>query len=124
MTADFPKVFDFKMVEGRDTCIATPGTALIPLSLAKKMFGEGGDYVGRKFGDNTSWYLVVGGVYEDFPKNSLLASNPVIQLPSPNIKERCEKDHSEISYRAYFKLDDPKNVDFFFRRACKIAMVA
>lgn len=107
VSADYPKVFSFEMLEGDIESINDPQNALIPLSLAEKWFGKNTEYVGKKFGDEASWFLVVGGVYRDFPKNTFL-SNGVYQLPS-NHFSNYEKDWSEVSFGCWVRLDDPKN---------------
>ena len=107
VTADYPKVFSFEMLEGNIESISDPQKALIPLSLAEKWFGKNTGYVGKKFGDEASWFLVVGGVYRDFPENTFL-SNGIYQLPAPNLAW-TENNWIETSYGCYVRLDDPKN---------------
>ena len=107
VTADYPKVFSFEMLEGDIESISDPQKALIPLSLAEKWFGKNTGYVGKKFGDEASWFLVVGGVYRDFPENTFL-SNGIYQLPTPNFAYR-ENDWAEGGAGIYVRLDDPKN---------------
>ena len=66
------KVFTFDLIEGDTAAIHDPDKVFIPLSLAKKLFGETGPYVGRRCGETGKWEAYVGGVYRDFPTNSQL----------------------------------------------------
>lgn len=71
-TEGMPEVFTFDFVEGDASCYSDPTYAFLPLSLAEKLFGKGGNYVGRRVGVKDGWSVVVGGVYRDFPTNSIL----------------------------------------------------
>ena len=66
------EVFTFNLIEGDTAAIHDPNNVFIPLSLARKLFGESGPYVGRRFGEKDFWEVCVGGVYRDFPTNSQL----------------------------------------------------
>ncbi|MBR4846222.1 MAG: ABC transporter permease, partial [Bacteroidaceae bacterium] len=66
------EVFTFDFIEGGTTAISDPNNVFIPLSLAKKLFGETGPYVGRRCGERNKWEAYVGGVYRDFPSNTQL----------------------------------------------------
>ena len=66
------EVFTFDLIEGDTAAIHDPDKVFIPLSLAKKLFGETGPYVGRRCGETGKWEACVGGVYRDFPTNSQL----------------------------------------------------
>lgn len=71
-------MFDFEMVEGQAGCLKEGENVLIPASMARKLFGDE-PAVGRRlnideaiWGKKTGGYLVVGGVYKDFPGNTQL----------------------------------------------------
>lgn len=76
---DIVKLFDFKMVEGNASCLAQGyEQALIPQSMAHRLFGDS-PAVGkmirieeRIFSKEDCTFLTVGGVYEDFPRNTQL----------------------------------------------------
>ena len=57
------EVFTFNLIEGDTAAIHDPNNVFIPLSLAKKLFGESGPYVGRRFGEKDFWEVCVGGAY-------------------------------------------------------------
>lgn len=76
--ADITRMFSFKMREGRADCLSAPEKALIPESMARRMFGDG-SAIGQKLVPDGGIrskpnidFLVVGGVYEDFPVNTQL----------------------------------------------------
>ncbi len=66
------EVFTFDLIEGDTAAIHDPTKVFISLSLAKKLFGEAGPYVGRRCGETGKWEAYVGGIYRDFPTNSQL----------------------------------------------------
>ncbi len=70
---DFAEIFDFDMVEGRREALQEPGQVLIPESMARKFFGSESAY-GRSitFTSNRDTTMTVGGVYRDFPRNTLV----------------------------------------------------
>ena len=113
VTPGYAKVFTFDMIEGAVDSLCSPDLAIIPLSLAEKLYGKRKSYLNETFGDNQSWVLRVGGVYRDFPKNSMI-ENLVYQTPNENIlMARYAQDWSEYSYYGYLKLDrstDPKQL--------------
>lgn len=76
-------MFDFEMVEGQAGCLKEGENVLIPASMARKLFGDE-PAVGRRlnideaiWGKKTGGYLVVGGVYKDFPGNTQLNKSSI-----------------------------------------------
>lgn len=77
----YPEIVDmfrFEMVEGSADCLKNMENALIPESMARKFFGNDAA-VGRRlnmeeniWSKDTDGFLVVGGVYKDFPGNTQL----------------------------------------------------
>ena len=70
---DFTEIFDFNMAEGRRETLGEPGQVFIPQSLAHRYWGNE-SALGKKlvFTNKSDTTLTVGGVYRDFPKNTLV----------------------------------------------------
>lgn len=67
---DFAEIFDFQMVEGEREALARPGNIILPKSVAERLFGDGNALDKTIIlGDTT---MTVGGVYRDFPRNTLV----------------------------------------------------
>lgn len=71
-------MFRFEMLEGRADCLKDGENVLIPESMARKFFGHD-PAVGKRlnmeesmWGKKANGFLVVGGVYKDFPGNTQL----------------------------------------------------
>ncbi|WP_294596871.1 ABC transporter permease [uncultured Rikenella sp.] len=85
---DFAEIFDFDMVEGRREALAEPGQVVIPQSMARKFFGDE-SACGRRiiFTSTADTVMTVGGVYRDFPRNTLVQNvayygiNPTVWKP-------------------------------------------
>lgn len=107
---DVVNVFGFKMITGSSDCIESPDKALIPASLAKKMFGTV-DVVGRAIeNQNTLWLacgnsFTVGGVYADFPSNTQLKN--VVYLKMNDIQKG---EMNACNFLGYFRVTDGTNV--------------
>ncbi|MDR2809226.1 MAG: ABC transporter permease [Tannerellaceae bacterium] len=104
----FPDVFTPDMLEGSDRALDDPEKALIPESLARKLFADepatGKQLIGR---DKT---YTVGGVFRDFPAN---ASTPnVIYLPIP--PEENAHNWGNWNYLAYLRVNEPENAEGLF----------
>lgn len=112
----FTDVFRFDMTEGSDKALNEPNKILLPESLARKMFGSE-SAVGRVLEprethsmmaglfEEKSGRLVVGGVYKDFPKNSIVEN--VIYKP---MDEKENAHHwGNSSYYFYIRLDSPES---------------
>lgn len=84
-TEGFVRMFGFEFVEKvPGEPLASRGDAVIPLSLAEKVFGKGTGAVGKKIesaGDGR--VFTVTGVYRDFPSNCSLA-NGLYSLLDPD----------------------------------------
>lgn len=70
---DFAEVFDFDMVEGTREALQNPGTVFLPQSIARRYWGDA-SAVGRTivFSADSDSTMTVGGVYRDFPGNTLV----------------------------------------------------
>lgn len=75
---DITRMFDFRLTEGSADCLANMEMVLIPESMARKFFGSESALGQRLNLEEVIWnkqkdgFLVVGGVYKDFPGNTQL----------------------------------------------------
>lgn len=105
ITPDYTQIFDFDMVEGKAGSLEIPGTVLIPESVARKFF-EGEEVVGRKLEmGKASWSI--GGVYKDFPANSVVGNNMYRGI---SLNENTDQWNSRM-YQLYVLLDSPQSKD-------------
>lgn len=80
----FTEVFDFEMIEGTTSALEEPNAVLIPQSMAHKVFGtesaigqslyEKENHCEMTFFTNKPTSYVVGGVYRDFPRNTIVSN--------------------------------------------------
>lgn len=105
ITPEYASVFDFQMLEGKIESLDNPGYVLIAQSQAEKFFGDE-PAVGKQLtADKLSF--VVGGVYKDFPQNSVV-QNAVYR----RIGEKENQDNWNANgYQLYVLLDDPSKKD-------------
>ncbi|WP_288737666.1 ABC transporter permease [uncultured Parabacteroides sp.] len=105
ITPEYASVFDFQMLEGKIESLDNPGYILIAQSQAEKFFGDE-PAVGKQLtADKLSF--VVGGVYKDFPQNSVI-QNAVYR----RIGEKENQDNWNANgYQLYVLLDDPGKKD-------------
>jgi putative ABC transport system permease protein len=98
------KVFKFKMLEGLETTLEEPNTALIPQSLALKFFGNepalGKQITSKQI--NSGNPLTIGGIYADFPANSSIENIIYTALDNRNLTQ-----WSTMNYSVYVLLDEP-----------------
>jgi len=72
---NFPEFFDFKMISGTQQALFDPKGAIIPESMAKRVFGSS-DVIGKTlYNKDRNFfveedYFIIKGVYKDFPRNS------------------------------------------------------
>ena len=100
-TAGLLDVFTFDLVEGNAEAYNNPQNVFIPLSLAKKFYGEEGPYIGRMCGEKDKWEAYVGGVYRDFPTNTQL-DNGVYRCVSEEQWDRIWKNPGTYNTLALF----------------------
>lgn len=107
---DFMTPLRPNMVVGRPDAILG-GKALIPLSMATKIFGRA-DCVGETviIGERDSGQKVeVGGVYHDFQKNSTFGNNVYLKFSDETLKN--EDNWDQYNYNLYLRLDDGAMAD-------------
>ncbi|MDR1455413.1 MAG: ABC transporter permease [Tannerella sp.] len=115
VTSGFTDVFTFDMVEGSDRALSEPEKALIPLSLARKLFGSQ-PATGRQLTDmegaDGMTSCTVGGVYRDFPRNSSVTN--AVYLPIPDSENR--QHWGNWNYIAYLRMDRPEHTEGLFEQ--------
>ncbi len=106
VSPEIPHLFGFDMVEGDIHALEEPRRVLLPLSMAKKFFGDE-SAVGKQltFDDPNATPLIVGGVFRDFPNNSSM-ENVIYQAINPQINYDI---WGNWIYNFYVRLDDPTN---------------
>ena len=95
---DFPVMMTLKMEKGVRTALKDPSTLLISASLATTLFGEE-DPLNKTIRLDDKTNMVVGGVYEDLPRNTtfydtkflLPWDNPLFSYPM--LAARQDWDH-------------------------------
>ena len=86
---EITRMFQFTMCEGESSCLSEPEKALMPESMAHRLFGKESAIGKQIVPDGGIWtkpgvkYLVVGGVYKDFPENTQL-KNVIYTEMSPD----------------------------------------
>ena len=80
VTPEFTDVFAFDFVEGTADALRMPQHAMIPLSLAQRLFGNE-SAIGRHLIVNQNTTLTVGAVFRDFPNNTIVENVIHIGIP-------------------------------------------
>jgi putative ABC transport system permease protein len=100
VTPEFVDVFTFDFVEGTNASI------IIPLSLSQKLFGDESAIGKHLFITGADEYWTVGGVYRDFPGNSMLSNGIYIWL-----NENQNRDNwANWAYQTYIRVNDAANI--------------
>lgn len=107
-TSGITRVFHFDMVEGDETALDQPETAIIPESMARRLFGNE-SAIGQRLIDTESGNTIVriSGVFKDFPRNSSM-QNMIYRQLSP--KENYDAWGNQ-NYFFFFRLDDPAHIE-------------
>jgi len=103
VSPNYGDVIEFTMVEGDKDALKTPEHALIPLSLSRKLFQES-SAVGKQIKSENTVYTI-GGVYKDFPKNTVVGNN----IYYPIRHDEHLNDWGNSVFSVFIKLDDPKH---------------
>jgi len=105
--AEITKLFNFKMIEGTADCLNNPANVIIPRSVAIRMFGNQSaigkaiNLTGYLWSKQNQGFLVVGGVYEDFPANTQLNNYIYTAIANDN----TATDWRSQNYFCYVLLD-------------------
>ena len=104
VSPEFFDVFTFDFVEGSTNVYIAPGNVFIPLSMARKLFGNepavGKQIVHDQWGNQT-----VLGVYRDFPKNTII-ENCMYFAMQP---EENKTNGGNWQYNAFIRVNDAAN---------------
>ena len=111
------KVFGAEFIEGNADAIADMQSVAIPLSLARKLFGNE-SAIGRIithnekyiFGAEREQNLVVGAVYKDFPENSQICNDIFL-----NIGNLQKGSYGGANFCCYLLLDSPDSKELVER---------
>lgn len=107
-TSGITRVFHFDMVEGNETALDQPETAMIPESMARRLFGNE-SAIGKRLmsveSENT--LATISGVFKDFPRNSSVRNIIYRQMSD---KENYN-EYGNQNYFFFFRLDDPSNIE-------------
>ncbi len=105
-------VICFEMVAGNADCLTDPDQILIPESIADQFSGN--DPIGQTLTCNDNIWanfqgpkdLIIGGVYKDFPDNSLMENGIYISI-KPGFQVN---NFNSANFECFIKLDDPAYV--------------
>lgn len=106
ITPEYTDIFSFEMLEGNARSIDNPATVLIPESEAQKFFPKE-SAVGKQLKGDNSLLFTVGGVYKDFPRNSVIQNAVYRRIGQ---KENIDNWNSR-GYQLYVLLDSPEAKD-------------
>lgn len=100
---EYTDVFKFSMVEGSEKALGEPNKVLMPLSMARKIFGNesaiGKELIGHFMTQS------VGGVYHDFPSNSSVGNVIYYAIH----KDENLTQWGNWNYHVYIRVDEPEN---------------
>lgn len=108
VSPEVTQVFHFDMVEGDETALDKPESAIIPQSMARRLFGNE-SAIGKQLMDVESGHAfsTISGVFKDFPLNSSI-QNIIYGQIGP--KENYDVWGNQ-NYHFFFRLDDPSNAE-------------
>jgi len=99
----FTDVFTFDFVEGADDALNVPGNAILPLSLARKLFGKESAIGRQLIFENEN--RTVGAVYRDFPANSIIQNCMYFAMPTDENKDNW----GNWTYNVFIRVHDASN---------------
>ena len=113
VSPELTDVFTFDIVEGAADALKTPGHVMIPLSMARKFFGNESAVGQQLFYESDN--QTVGAVYRDFPTNTVLSNYIYVSFPENENKDNW----GAFNYHVYIRVNEVSNVsmlvDNFFR---------
>ena len=105
VSADYADVFEFTMIEGERRALDIADQVLIPQSMARKFFGTSS--ASGKVITGEGWTATVGGVYKDFPDNSIVRNAVYRKIPDSYGKGGWTQNNFEC----YVRLDRASSAD-------------
>jgi len=119
VTGDFFKVFDYTLIRGEKECVLSELQSIVLTeSLAKKYFGDA-DPMGKTLSVDDTEILTVTGICEDFPTNSHLRMDAVIQIPET---EDIAQYWGSFSAHTYVRLNKGADATSFEQKINNLAM--
>ena len=113
VSPEFFELFTFDWVEGSADGYISPDNIFLPLSMARKIFGNEAA-VGRQIFLEDGTSRTVLAIYRDFPSNTIVENNMFFTLPPDK-----DKNQQGFNYTAFIRVDDASNapqlIDNFFR---------
>lgn len=103
VSPNYGDVLEFTMIEGTANVITEPEKVLIPYNMSKKLFGDE-PAIGKQLITDEKTYTI-GGVYKDFPANTLVENVIYYPLPADEHKD----DWNNSIFNTYIRLDSPQN---------------
>ncbi|MDH6309517.1 putative ABC transport system permease protein [Dysgonomonas sp. PFB1-18] len=97
------EMFNFVMTEGQADCLNAPENVIIPVSMAKRIFGDKSAIgkqillTGQLWGKQKGGSLTIAGVYKDFPENTQL-HNAIYTKMSDNYAVNDYQSQNNICY--------------------------
>lgn len=121
---NLPQIFGLEMIEGSQDCLHDPQNAIIPQSMAKRMFGDE-SAIGKSLYYNefvqgkVSWgqnelVLNVGGVYKDLPQNVQLDNYIYSAMMDSYRKDKGDTSTNFLFYARLAKNTDLKELENFY----------
>ena len=113
VSPEFTDVFTFDIVEGAANALQTPGNAIIPLSLSRKLFGYE-SAVGRQLlNPNQTVRATVGAVYRDFPTNTIINNYVYVAIPENENRDNWSRHDYQVYIRVNAASNAPLIIDNF-----------
>ena len=107
VTPEFFDVFTFEFVEGLPDTYIAPQSVFIPLSMARKFFGNE-PAVGKQIGHSSWGNQTVLAVFRDLPENSIIKNKMYFAMHE-------NKDNWNYwNYHVYFRVNEASNVPQLF----------
>jgi putative ABC transport system permease protein len=103
--ADLPRIFGFRFTEGNPDCLSEPDKVIIPLSMARKLFGDK-PAVGQTIRPQEYIWTIgmstmtIGGVYRDLPGNTQLDN-----VAYASIDDTQKGEWGAMNYLCYLLVD-------------------
>ena len=106
VTPEFFEIFTFDFVEGSTNVYIAPENVIIPLSLARRLFGNE-PAVGKQIVYGGRGNQTVLAVYRDFPKYTFVENCLYFAIPPDENKDNW--DWHKMIYTAFIRINDASN---------------
>ena len=106
VTPEFTDVFTLDFVQGSAMALRTPYHIIIPQSLAHRLFGNE-SAIGKQLVFDIWGTQTIGGVYRDFPSNSIFANYIYFSTP----EEHNRDDWNNANFNLFLLVDNASNTN-------------